>query len=96
MSCDCFVDTREVWATSLADALKWYCLEVSDLKKCAKPEGVRSGAPLASTPLGKVTSSGLAEYRDTLLAEGKSAATERLNLAIISHLFTVAAKQWNM
>ena len=95
-----FVDNREAQRTTLYDALKRYRREVSDLKKGAKQEGVRIQAwldhPLADKPLAAITSSDLAEYRDARLDEGASTATVRLDLAVISHLFTVAGKEWRM
>lgn len=100
MSRSRFVDNREAQRTTLHDALKRYRREVSDLKKGAKQEGVRIQAwldhPLADKPLAAITSSDLAEYRDARLDEGASTATVRLDLAVISHLFTVAGKEWRM
>lgn len=38
----------------------------------------------------------VAEYRDERLAAGKSADTVRLELALLSHLFTIAIKEWRL
>lgn len=100
MSRSRFVDNREAQRTTLADALKRYRREVSDHKKGAKQEGVRIDRwidhALSGKSLAELTSSDLAGYRDARLAEGVSTATVRLDLAIISHLYTVAAKEWHM
>lgn len=100
MSRDRFVDTREAQQTTLQEALKRYRREVSDLKKGARQESVRIDRwlehPLAIKSLAAITSSDLAEYRDARISSGASPATARLDLAIISHLFTVASKEWRM
>ncbi|MHB1926871.1 MAG: hypothetical protein ACYCRD_06350 [Leptospirillum sp.] len=38
----------------------------------------------------------LVQYRDEKISEGSAANTARLNLAIISHLFEIARKEWGM
>ena len=94
-----FVDSREAQRTTLGDALKRYRREVSDAKKGARQEGVRINAwlkhPLAEKSLASITSSDLAEYRSERLKTA-APATVRLDLAIISNLYTVAAKEWRM
>ncbi|WP_405120699.1 tyrosine-type recombinase/integrase [Pseudomonas leptonychotis] len=100
MSRDRFVDNREAQQTTLHDALKRYRREVSDHKKGARQESVRIDRwlehPLAAKSLAAITSSDLAEYRDARINDGAAPATARLDLAIISHLFTVASKEWRM
>lgn len=95
-----FVDLREAESTTLAQALKRYRREVSDHKKGEKQEGVRIKRwledPLAEKSLASLKSSDLAAWRDERLKEGKSPATVRLNLAIISHMYTVAMKDWGI
>src|SRR5690606_33470601 len=95
-----FVDIRDADSTTQAEALKRYRREVSDHKKGEKQEGVRIKRwmedPLAEKSLASLKSSDLAAWRDERLREGKSTATVRLNLAIISHLYTVAAKEWGI
>jgi integrase len=95
-----FVDIREAEQTTLADALKRYRREVSDHKKGAKQEGVRISRwmehPLGRKSLAALKSSDLAEYRDERIKAGLSSATVRLDLAVISHLYTIAAKEWGI
>lgn len=94
------VDKREQDRTTLATALNKYLKEVSDKKKGATQEAVRIKKwlkhPLAEKTLASIDSSDMAEYRDERLDDEVSTATVRLELAIISHLFTVAAKEWRM
>lgn len=95
-----FVDIREAESTTLREALARYRREVSDFKKGAAQEGVRIKAwikdPLTEKSLAALRSSDLAAWRDARLGEGLSPATVRLNLAIISHLYTVAIKEWGI
>ena len=46
--------------------------------------------------LAAITPDLVAEYRDERLAAGKSADTVRLELALLSHLFTIAIKEWRL
>lgn len=95
-----FVDIREAEQTTLAEALRRYRREVSDHKKGARQEGVRIeqwlAHPLASKSLAALKSSDLAEYRDARIKAGASTATVRLDLAVISHLYTIASKEWGI
>lgn len=94
-----FVDTREAQQTTLGDALLRYRREITDFKKGAAQESTRIARwlehPLARRPLGSIRSADLAEYRDESLKR-LSASTVRLNLAIISHLYTIAIKEWGI
>ena len=100
MSRSRFVDIREAEQTTVADALKRYRCEVTDYKKGARQENIRIDRwledPLANKSLAALKSSDLAAWRDARLKEGKAASTIRLNLAIISHLYTVASKEWGI
>lgn len=95
-----FVDTREADRTTLAEALKRYEREVSVNKKGAVQEKTRiktwSDSKYGSKSLAELKSSDLAEYRDGRLKEGISTNTVRLALALISHLYTVAIKDWGI
>ncbi len=95
-----FVDIREAEQTTVAEALKRYRRGVTDYKKGARQENIRIDRwledPLASKSLATLKSSDLAAWRDARLKEGKATSTVRLNLAIISHMYTVAAKEWGI
>ncbi len=95
-----FVDTREAEATTVADALARYAREISAQKKGARQELTRiktwSEGKYGAKSLAELRSSDLATYRDARLAEGASTNTVRLSLALISHLYTVAIKDWGI
>ena len=46
--------------------------------------------------LASIRSADLAAWRNSRLKAGASSGTIRLDLAVLSHLFTVAAKEWGM
>jgi integrase len=100
MSRSRFVDTREAESTTLSEALTRYVNEVSESKKGSAQEKVRAKkwqkSEWATKSLAAIRSSDMAAYRDAELKAGKSTATVRLNLALISHLYTVAAKDWGI
>lgn len=85
----------------LADALLRYLAEVTPLKKSATQRAERVRAATLTANLGKYSLAALdpelvASYRDKRLAQGKSASTVRLELALLGHLFTVAIKEWRL
>jgi integrase len=95
-----YVSSKEAESTTLDSALDRYGKEVTPLKKGAANELRRikywKRQPLASRFLGAVRGVDLATYRDQRLAQGISGNTIRLELALISHLYTVARKDWGM
>ena len=81
--------------------MKRYHKEVTPTKKPStqKPEIRRE--KIIRKHLGKYTLASLgaehvADYRDMRLADGKSASSVRLELALLSHLYTIAIKEWGM
>lgn len=95
-----FLDRREAEATTLREALERYEREVTPRKKGAKQEMHRLAAwkrdPLALRSLASIRGADLAAWRDKRLAGGASPTTVRNDLALISHLFNVAAKEWGL
>ena len=95
-----FHDNKQAWATTFADALTRYKEEISVHKKGAKQESTRiarwQAHPLATRQLGSLSSNDFATYRDELRKAGKATNTIRLDLALVSHLFTIARKEWGM
>jgi integrase len=95
-----WLDTAEADSTTLAEALERYGKEVSIMKKSGKIELYRIGTlktdKIAKLHLSRIRGADLAEYRDRRLAAGLSDSSVRLELAIISNLFTVAMKEWRM
>ena len=87
-------------STTLADALDRYGREVSSLKKSGKIELYRIGTlktdKIAKLHLSRIRGADLAEYRDRRLNVGLSDSSVRLELAILSNLYTVAMKEWRM
>ncbi len=53
-------------------------------------------AALGDYSLAAINPGLIAQYRDDRLAAGKSADTVRLELSLLSHLFTIAIKEWRL
>lgn len=95
-----FIDRSEAESTTLAQALDRYKREVTHRKKGAARELNRIEAwrqtDLASRSLASLRSADFASYRDRRLTEGKATNTVRLELALVSHVFTIAQQEWNI
>jgi len=87
--------------TTLVQALDRYVKEVSPTKKPSiQPPEIRR-AKLLQKYFGKYSLASLktekiADYRDMRLADGKSATSVRLELTLLSHLYTTAIREWGM
>jgi len=83
---------------TLAQALDRYLEEVVVHKKSARQESsiIRQWqrGRYANKPLASITALDLAGYRDGALATGQAPATVVRYLAVLSHVFTVATKEW--
>lgn len=94
-----FVDRAEAEATSLHNALERYEREVSVKKDGHEVEKVRIAVwkrdPLAKRSLASLKPTDFAKWLAVRL-ETVTPSTARKDLAVISHLFTVAAKRWGM
>jgi integrase len=95
-----WTDRREAERTTLAAALERYRTEVTVHKKTAYGEtkllGRLKETRLAEYSLATIQGSDIAQYRDERLAEGAKPNTVRIELALLSHLYTVAASDWGM
>jgi hypothetical protein len=95
-----FIDKTEAATTTLATALGRYIAEVTPRKKGAKQEGVRIRRwlthPLAACALSKIRGADMSKFRDEWRRAGKSENTIRLEIALVSHLFEVARKDWSI
>ena len=92
--------STEADATTLGEALERYGREVTPQKKGATRELERVLAwmkhPLAHKYLARLRGADFAAYRDERRAAGKAENTIRLELALVSHLFKIAASDWGM
>lgn len=82
-------------------ALDRYLAEVSASKRQSTAYGESRKAKALrkkfdAYSLAAITPDLVAEYRDERLAAGKSADTVRLELALLSHLFSIAIKEWRL
>ncbi len=95
-----FVSRKEAESTTLGEALERYGKEVSALKKGAVQElsvvRMLSGSPLSRMYLAAIQGKDIAKYRDAMLADGYSPITIKRRLSVLSHLFTIATKEWGM
>ena len=85
-------------ATSLADLITRYSQEITPLKKGRDTEQRRLGRllrdPVAATPLSKLTSAKLAEFRDRRINDGFRAA--QYDLILIKHCIKIARLEWGV
>ncbi|HGN3341096.1 TPA: site-specific integrase [Pseudomonas aeruginosa] len=100
MDAGVFVNRNEAEATSFSNALELYAREVTSKKRGRASELSRIQTmqrhPLALRSLASIRGSDMANYRDTRLNDGLAPATVRRELALISHVFTIARKEWRM
>lgn len=94
-----FQDRSEAEGTTLFEALERYEREVSYKKKGHEQEKWRIKAwqkdPLAKRSLASLRGADFSKWRDERLKTA-SPATARLDLALLSHLFSYAAKEWGI
>ncbi len=85
---------------SFGEVLERYKQTVTIKKKGQKEESLKISKlqrdPLANRPLKDLDSADLAFWRDAKLKEGLAPATVRLYLAIVSHMFNIARREWGM
>ena len=95
-----YVDNRESLSTTLHECLDRYASEIIPHKKGAVREMYRiklwQKSFLSIKGIGAIRQVDVARWRDERLADGKSAATVKLDLALLSHVFTIAIKEWGM
>lgn len=99
MSRGVWVSRSEAEATTLYEALTRYEEEVSPAKKGAAQESsilkTCKAIDLAKRPLATIRSADVAKLRDEWLKDYKPATVLR-RLAILSHVFNIARKEWGM
>jgi integrase len=94
-----FIERTQAERSTVGECLDRYLREVSPTKKAFTERGERAKAAhlrafFGSYSMAAVSASLVAEYRDQRTALGKSNNTVRLELALLSHLFTVAIREW--
>ena len=94
-----FVDRSESERTTLREAFERYECEITVHKKSATQEKGRiktlKDSPLGAMALASIRGSDVANYRDKR-AVTVSASSILNELAVLSHLFTIARKEWGM
>ncbi len=95
-----YEDVREALTTKLAECLERYEVEVTANKKGKDQEHYRIAMwlkdDLATKPIGAIKSVDIAKWRDARIASGASSGTARLDLALLSNLYTIAIQEWSM
>lgn len=86
---------------NLQAALERYEREIMPTKKASTQVREARRIKLLKTELGRYSLAALsativADYRDKRLSQGKSNNTVRLELALLSHLYTVAINEWKV
>lgn len=99
MDRELYVSPKETDATTLLEALERYEREITPLKKGSHQESMRLRVwkrhPLAKRILGTIQGKDIAAYRDERLKEA-APNTVRHELALLSHVFTIALKEWGL
>ena len=95
-----YVSRRETESTTLEEALDRYKQEISSLKKGRYQEERRieflKKHNLSKNVLAAIRSSDISDFRNERLRSGLSTASVRLELALLSHLFNTAIKEWGI
>lgn len=91
---------RDADQLTLYAALERYAMEVTPSKRGQQQELSRlrrwQQHPVAEQPLSRIRAADFARFRDTRQEQGAGANTIRLDLALVSHVFEVARKDWGL
>jgi len=92
-----YVDRTEAESTTIGELIDRYLIEVTPSKKGRRQEtdffrGLKKR--LGHKIVASIQSKHVATYRNERLAQGKAGATVLRELSCLSHLFTVAIKDW--
>lgn len=95
-----WIPTKEAERTTLAEVLKHYLRDITPAKKGKKRETDRIKRwlehPLASRFLASIRGKDIAEFRDEWRSNKLAENTIRLEIALLSHVFETARKEWGM
>ena len=93
-----YIDNRETLSTTQYECFDRYAKEIVPLKKGAVRDLVRvkfwQREPLAKKFIGTIKQADVAQWRDARIASGLSGSTVKKDLALLSHVFTIAMKEW--
>lgn len=96
-----FIDRASSHRQKLSAVLDRYLSEVTPTKKPSTAVREKRRAKILNEYLGDYSLTALSpeligQYRDKRIREGKSASSVRLELALLSHLFTTAIREWRL
>jgi integrase len=96
-----FVCRREEERTSLNEALDRYAQDVTPQKRGAAQEArrlrrLKETLPFAPRPLASIRGVDVADFIKRRRKEGVKDNTIRLDIALLSHLFNIARREWGM
>ena len=96
-----FIQRAKSERLTLEAALKRYLQDVSITKSKASQRGEAGTAKrliekLGAYSLAAITADIVADYRDKRLADGLKSNSVRIELALLSHLYTVAIREWRL
>jgi hypothetical protein len=96
-----FINRADSHQLTLEVALDRYVSEVTPTKRPSTVIREKRRAKTLKDRLGKysltaLTPDVIANYRDTRTKEGQSASSVRLELALLSHLYTTAIREWRL
>ena len=93
-----YIDNRETFTTTLFECLCRYAVEIIPFKKGAERDLGRckfwQREALAKKAIGTIKQTDVALWRDARIASGLSGSTVKKDLALLSHVFTIAIKEW--
>ncbi len=99
MKSGAWLERKEVEGTTLSNLLQRYLDKVTPNKKGAAPEAYRINAllrdPIAGMSLAAIRGVDIAGWRDARLKKVAPATVTR-DLTILSHVYEVARKEWNL
>ena len=96
-----YIDRTPAERMTVSEALERYEAEITPTKKASTQisdlqRSKRLIKAFGQYSLAAITSTLVASYRDKRLKSGKSNNTVRLELALLSHLFTTAIQEWGI
>jgi integrase len=96
-----FINRADSHQLTLSVALERYLAEITPTKRATTAEREKRRAKTLKERLGKYSLTALtpdiiASYRDARAKEGQSASSVRLDLALLSHLYTTAIREWRL